>query len=100
MLLVSCPTGCGPVKRPFARRGVAVRCGNCTAWFAASPRAEDHSVVDGVLVAPPGEAPAVPVPGPRLTRVVLACALALAALIGLASAARALAPDRAAPTAR
>lgn len=101
MVVVLCPTGCGPVQRPYPLRTVAVRCRNCTAWFAAVAAAENGSVVDGVLHARPGERlPQAPRPAPSLTRVVLACALALAAMVGLASAARALSPDRAAPTAR
>ena len=55
MVIVRCPTGCGPTRRPYARRAEAVRCGNCTAWFAAAPVVEDGALVDGVLLARPGE---------------------------------------------
>jgi hypothetical protein len=92
VIVLGCPTGCGPIRRPYHRRTEAVRCPNCTAWFAASPLAEDRTVVEGILQARPGDALALAGPAPpRLTRVVLVCLFALALAVLLVLAGRALA---------
>jgi hypothetical protein len=81
VVVVRCPTGCGPTRRPYARRTEAVRCGNCTAWFAAAPAVEDGTLVDGVLLARPGE----PLPGPAPAGHARALMLALIALAAAAA---------------
>ena len=80
--MVRCPTGCGPTRRPYARRAEAVRCGNCTAWFAAAAAVEDGALVDGVLLARPGESlPAAAAPG--RARALMLALVALAAAVAV-----------------
>jgi hypothetical protein len=85
VVVVRCPTGCGPLRRPYALRAQPVRCANCTAWFAAAPEAEDGSLCDGVLLAHPGD----PLIAPR-RRSSRARQLGLAVAVALAVAAAAL----------
>ena len=86
MIRLRCPTGCeGSLKRPFALRTEPVRCPNCRAWIAAPARAEDGTLVEAVMLAPPG-APlaAAAVPARRLGWIVLAAVvLALLAVAGV-----------------
>jgi hypothetical protein len=55
VVIVRCPTGCGTTRRPHARRTEPVRCANCRAWFVAAAAVEDGALVDGVLLARPGD---------------------------------------------
>jgi hypothetical protein len=43
------------VRRPYGLRAEPVRCANCRGWFRAAMAAEDGTLVDGLLVARPGE---------------------------------------------
>ncbi len=87
MIVLACPTGCAiRVRQPFKLRGAAIRCANCTAWFAAPTRIEDGTFVEGDLLARPGESlpsPTTPITPPMPAWLWLALAVACLLAVGI-----------------